>query len=67
MIVLGIGAIFVVSLAFFIFMVFGKIENENRGISEETRSEIIAPGNQRNKNYLQSGEYQAREKEVVLK
>lgn len=68
MIVLTIGAIFIVSLVFFFYLVFGKIENENQGVYESLGSERPVRNKPMKENLKPLKTYKVeREKEVVLK
>ncbi len=68
MIVLTIGAIFVLSLIFFFYIIFGKIENENQGVGENHRSESPIAAKPKKESFMPLRTYKVEpEKEVVLK
>lgn len=68
MIVLTIGAIFVLSLVFFFYLIFGKIEDENQGIRESWRSENKVPAKAKNERFVPLRSFEVKpEKEVVMK
>ena len=68
MIVLAIGAIFVASLVFFFYLVFGRIESDGQGDYERIGNEKTVAGRSGKDNFLPLKSYKAdRKKEVVLK
>ena len=68
MIVLAIGAIFIASLMFFFYLIFGKIEDESQETYGKMRNENAVPRKPGNERSVALKTYKIKpEKEVVLK